>query len=155
MKTQINFWNEKESLEYEVETIKEALLLAVKDGANLTGADLSGADLSGADLSRADLSGANLSGANLSGADLSGADLSGADLTLLNLPNQKYSVSLIDNKIKIGCEQHSVSKWLEFTNTEIIAMDGKEALIWWREYKPIIIPLAKFYIKKIKQTKEL
>ena len=42
-------------------TIKEALLNAIKEGADLSGADLYGANLSGADLSRVNLSGADLS----------------------------------------------------------------------------------------------
>ncbi len=50
--------------EYDAPTIKETLIIAVKNGANL---------------SRANLSVANLSGANLSGANLYGADLSRAD----------------------------------------------------------------------------
>jgi len=93
--------------EYEKEnnTQRDAIIEAVKSGADLSGADLSGANLSeanlsganlsgaslyraslyranlsGADLSEASLSGANLSGANLSEADLSGANLSGASL---------------------------------------------------------------------------
>jgi uncharacterized protein YjbI with pentapeptide repeats len=65
-------------------------------GANLSGADLSGADLSranlfGAHLSRADLSGADLSGANLFGAHLSRADLSGADLSGAHLSGANLS----------------------------------------------------------------
>ena len=92
------------------DTLKDALIKAVKSGADLSGAYLSRADLSGANLSGAYLSGANLSGANLSwadlswaylswanlswaylswanlsGANLSGADLSGADLSGANL----------------------------------------------------------------------
>ena len=74
----------------ETQTVYQAVVEALKSGANLSDADLSDADLSGADLSGADLSGANLSGADLSGADLrranlSGADLSGADLSGANL----------------------------------------------------------------------
>jgi uncharacterized protein YjbI with pentapeptide repeats len=49
-------------------------------GANLRDADLSGADLRDADLRDADLRDADLSGANLYGADLCDADLSGANL---------------------------------------------------------------------------
>jgi len=64
----------------EAPSIKVALELAVKSGADLRYADLRGADLSGAVLSGADLRYADLRGANLSGADLSGADLRYADL---------------------------------------------------------------------------
>ena len=76
--------------EKENNTIKDTLLEAIKQGAdlygadlggaNLGGADLGGANLGGADLGGADLRSANLRGANLYGADLRGADLRGADL---------------------------------------------------------------------------
>ena len=65
---------------FDVETMRDAVIKAVKSGADLSGADLSGANLYGANLSGANLYGANLSRANLSGADLSGANLYGANL---------------------------------------------------------------------------
>ena len=136
-------------------------------GANLSGADLSGADLYGANLRGANLyetnlSGANLYGANLSGADLSGADLSGANLYGANLyganyngekldkkPIQiaglKYYIIIIKEQIKIGCELHKVSEWGKFTDKEILAMDGKEGLIWWKKYKKFILDANKLH----------
>ena len=71
-------------------TIKDTLIEAVKQNANLRGADLRGADLrganlGGANLGGADLGGANLGGANLGGADLGDANLGGADLGDANL----------------------------------------------------------------------
>jgi len=71
--------------EAEAPSIKVALELALKSGADLSNADLSGADLRDANLSGADLRDANLSGANLSGADLRGAYLSVAYLSDANL----------------------------------------------------------------------
>jgi len=145
--------------------------LAFKAGANLSGADLSRADLSGAslygaDLSRAnlygaDLSGASLSGANLSGADLSRANLSGADLSGANLygatygegipltkePIQifglQYSLFFFDTHIKIGCKLYLVAEWEGFTDEEIVQMDGSRALKWWREWKDVVLSIAK------------
>ena len=82
-----HYFTGKVLFEYEREnnSIKETLVEAVKQGADLRGADLheadlQGADLRGADLRRADLRGADLRGADLRGADLRGADLRGADL---------------------------------------------------------------------------
>jgi hypothetical protein len=74
----------------EVETLREALEKAVKDGANLTRANLYGANLTranlyGANLTRANLDGANLDGANLTRANLYGANLDGANLDGANL----------------------------------------------------------------------
>ena len=65
---------------YEGESLKETLVQAVKQGADLRGADLQGAYLQGADLQGAHLQGAYLQGAYLRGADLRGAYLQGADL---------------------------------------------------------------------------
>ena len=63
------------------ESLREAVIVATRVGANLSGANLSGACLSDADLRCANLSGANLIGADLIGADLIGANLSRADLS--------------------------------------------------------------------------
>jgi len=82
------FESQKESLkEAVVEADREKadlrgadLVGAYLEGANLVGVDLRGADLRGADLRGADLEGAYLEGANLVGVDLRGADLVGANL---------------------------------------------------------------------------
>ena len=61
-------------------SLREAVVAAVREGANLRGANLRDAYLSGANLSGAYLRDANLSGANLRGANLRDADLSDACL---------------------------------------------------------------------------
>ena len=134
--------------EYEKEnnTIKETLLQALREEANLSsaylsgaylsGSYLSGADLSGADLSDANLSGAylcgadlrgaNLSGADLSGADLSGAYLSGADLRGANLNNTqklpihcKWQHGITNgNLVHIGCKKRTIEDWDKFFNSD-------------------------------------
>jgi Pentapeptide repeats (8 copies) len=81
----------------DAETFRDAVVAAVKSGAdlinanlsdaNLYGATLSGANLYGANLINANLINANLINANLRGADLRYADLSGADLINANLIN--------------------------------------------------------------------
>ena len=71
--------------EFECETLKEAVVEAVNNRANLSGANLSGADLSWADLRRANLYRANLREANLREANLREADLRRANLRGANL----------------------------------------------------------------------
>ena len=95
----------------EKETIKEALEEAVKNKA----------DLRLANLSSADLRSANLRSANLSSANLRLADLSSADLSKTQIPLYcKWSVAIIDGKIKIGCKTNSIEVWdAFFTSTEI------------------------------------
>ena len=66
-------------------SLREAVIAAVREGANLRDADLSCANLRDANLSCANLNCANLSCADLSGANLSCASLSCADLSCANL----------------------------------------------------------------------
>jgi hypothetical protein len=78
-------FNAKILFEFEADSLKVAVELAVEkrvslEGAYLRGAYLRGADLRGADLEGADLRGADLRGAYLRGAYLRGAYLRGADL---------------------------------------------------------------------------
>jgi uncharacterized protein YjbI with pentapeptide repeats len=62
-------WSNGEVIyESEKETLREAVIEAVKKGISLRGSDLRDSDLSGS---------------NLSGSDLSGSDLSGSDLRLV------------------------------------------------------------------------
>jgi hypothetical protein len=76
-----NRWTDKVIYTSQKETIREAVIEAIKNDAYLSGANLRGANLRGADLSGANLSDANLSDAYLRGADLSGANLSDANLS--------------------------------------------------------------------------
>ena len=112
-------------------TIKETLLQAIKDGADLRSADLRSADLYGADLRSADLRSADLRSANLYGADLRSADLRSANLRSANLYGAdlrsadlygadlpifcKWSISFkIPNIIRIGCKEKSIDEWNNF-----------------------------------------
>jgi len=132
----------------EYESIKDCLNKNI--GVNLRGADLEGADLEGADLRGDDLEGADLEGANLRGADLrraylEGADYNGEKLTKepIQLLGLKYFVMIIGTKIKIGCEEHTQKEWFKFTDKEISEMDGKQALKWWKIWKPILKKILK------------
>ena len=61
-------------------TLREAVIEAVGEGANLSGANLCDANLRDANLRDANLRDANLRNADLRDADLSGANLRGAEL---------------------------------------------------------------------------
>jgi uncharacterized protein YjbI with pentapeptide repeats len=129
--------------------------------ANLWNADLNFSDLMGADLSNANLSNTNLMGTNLSYADLSNTNLMGTNLSYANLRNadlsnanlwntignrreiktiqtETYNINYTKNIIQIGCENHTIKDWFNFSDKEIIEMDGKQALVWWRKWKPIL-----------------
>ena len=131
------------------------------DGANLGGANLAGANLRGAYLAGANLDGANLRGADLGGANLRGADLGGANLGGANLAGAKWRdgvvingvpiqlfglrwrVMILDEHMQIGCELHKLSDWEIYDDARIAAMDGRNALRFWRAHKDALLGLAK------------
>ena len=147
----INRFNSKVIYSHECKnnTLKITCMKAVFDkislyGANLYGADLYGADLYGADLYGADLYGANLGGANLGGANLGGANLGGANLggAAIVIYGMKWTIQIAKNHIRIGCQSHSLGKWINFTDDEIDNMHS-DALNFWKENKEFIINKCK------------
>jgi hypothetical protein len=99
--------------EKENNTVKDTLIEAVKQGADLRGAYLEGADLEGADLEGADLEGADLRGADLRGAYLEGIKIK---KIMVFTGLYKYIVmSIIDENdikyIKLGCHLRKVEDW--------------------------------------------
>ena len=56
----------------------------------------------------------------------------------------EYNITVTDKHIRIGCEQHLKSEWLNFSDREILEMDGKKALEFWRIFKPVAISLKLF-----------
>ena len=99
-------------------TMTELLENAVKDGANLV---------------RANLDGASLYGANLDGANLA------EGITISKKPTSisttTYSLIVFDAHMRIGCKFYSLSEWWGFDDHDIIEMDGKRALEFWRKWK--------------------
>ena len=79
------FGNVLFELKKENNTLKDTLLEAIRQGADLRSADLRSADLRSADLRSANLYGADLRSADLRSADLRSADLRSADLRSANL----------------------------------------------------------------------
>ena len=101
-----NRFTDKILFEYPKEnnTIKETVLQAIKEKADLSSADLHSADLRSADLRSADLSSADLSSADLRHAILSSADLRSADLSSADLRHADLSYAKTDNRyIQISC----------------------------------------------------
>jgi uncharacterized protein YjbI with pentapeptide repeats len=125
-------------------------------GSDLRGVDLQAAGLCGANLQGANLEGANLEGVNLRGVDLGGADLGGANLRGADLENADIRWVFGDGKriitiddyyrivimleygvMAIGCKQHSITEWMNFSDKEIDKMHAG-ALQWWKVWKPRI-----------------
>ena len=90
-------------------------------------------------------------GANLSDADLRGANLRGAKwsdtITINRAPLQLYGlrwdVTILDNHMQIGCQLHELAAWDAFDDDEIIRMDGRDALRFWRAHKDSLLALAR------------
>jgi hypothetical protein len=126
----------------EAENMKEAVIEAVINGAdlrgaNLRGANLDGADLRGANLRGADLYGANLRGANLRGANLRGADLYGEKLAIapVSIIGLYWNVLISESYMRIGCKRYTHEEWGGFEDSEIAQMDSHASAFWkqWRE----------------------
>ena len=108
-------------------------------GANLRGANLEGANLLGANIWGANLWDANLWDANLEGANLEGANLLGAKNTPLIINGLRWAVFISGTGfMRIGCQNHSVEAWKNFTNEEIKSMDS-DALEFWSKYKTMLL----------------
>ena len=116
---------------------------------NFSCCDLSKLDLVGIDLRDANLRGAVLQGANLRGADLQDANLRGANLLGANLRDAKDAPLIITSlrwpvyiggtgMMRIGCQNHSVESWKNFTDEEIKRMDS-DALDFWNKYKTMLL----------------
>ena len=83
--------------------------------------------------------GANLRGADLVGANLRGANLWGAKNAPMIITGLLWTV-YIDGTgmMRIGCQNHSVEDWKNFTDEKISAMDSK-ALTFWNQYKSMLL----------------
>ena len=136
--------------------MRAALEAGVMGGANLVGVNLVGANLTGAYLGGAYLGGANLADANLAEANLSGVNLTGVNLVgakwkggiVINKPpiqifGLRWRVTILEKHMQIGCELHKLSDWAKYDDARIAAMDGRNALRFWRAHKDVLLGLAR------------
>ena len=123
---------------------RHALETAIAEGANLQDANLWGANLQDANLQDANLQGANLGCANLWGANLWGANLQDANLQDVKNPPMIITGLLWSiyingvGMMRIGCQNHSIEDWKNFTDEKISAMDSN-ALTFWNQYKSMLL----------------
>ena len=89
----------------------------------------------GADLARANLDGANLAQATF-------GDGVTAERGIRQVLGLQWPVTIFDNHMRIGCQLHSLADWATFTNRDIVEMDGKDALLFWRRHKAMLLALA-------------
>lgn len=95
-------------------------------------------------LEAATVTGAYLTGAYLHGASLTGATIYGVKITRtpVIIDGLRWGVTIIDGHIKIGCQFHGIGAWSAFDDAAIAAMDGRDALRFWRKHKAVIMALA-------------
>ena len=135
---------EEANLEYanlEEANLKETYL----EDANLEYANLYKAYLYKANLEEADLYKANLEETYLEDANLKGANLEEASLYEATGNNKEiktyelggYTVNYTSKVIQIGCKNHTIEEWFQFSDEEIDKMSlmDDDALKWWNEYK--------------------
>ena len=108
---------------------RHAVETAIAVDANLVDANLRGANLEGA----------NLEGANLEDANLRGANLEGAKNAPMIIAGLLWTVYISGTgMMRIGCQNHSVEDWKNFTDEKISAMDSN-ALTFWNQYKSMLL----------------
>ena len=138
----------------------------IKEVTSLSNSNLSYSNLSNSDLRGSNLSYSNLRGNNLRGSDLRDSNLSNSDLSYSNLSNSDlrgsnlrniigngkevkslqigtYMVSYHKDILNIGCQSHTLDRWISFTDEEIDAMDKGTSLDWWKLNKDILVTLVK------------
>ena len=88
----------------------------------------------------ASLTGAKLTGANLAWANLFGANLRyaiGNAQEIKSMQVDTWMVVWTADQMAIGCQQHPIGDWWDFSDAQIAEMDTL-ALEWWRKWKPIL-----------------
>ena len=115
-----------------------AVETAIAQGANLQGANLQDANLQGANLQDANLQDANIWGANL-------WDAKNAPLIITGLRWVVY-ISGTGN-MRIGCQNHSIKHWDNFSDELINRMDDC-ALEFWKQHKEILMGICNSYKHK-------
>ena len=89
---------------------------------------------------------ANQIGAYLAEANLIGAKWKGG--IVINKPpiqlfGLRWRVTILEKHMQIGCELHKLSDWAEYDDARIAAMDGRNALRFWRAHKDVLLGLAR------------
>jgi hypothetical protein len=55
----------------------------------------------------------------------------------------RYTVTIMDDHISFDCESATIKEWVDITTKEIISMDGKEAAVFDKKYRPMILEMLK------------
>jgi hypothetical protein len=65
-----------------------------------------------------------------------------ASKTPICVSGLRWAVTITDSHMRIGCQFHPLTAWCDFDDKTIAAMDGREALRFWRQHKALLLGLA-------------
>ena len=99
--------------EFDAETVKDAVVKAVANKANLYGADLRSANLDGEKIKKSPLSVVGL----------------------------HYWCLISDGYMRLGCKRFTHDEWENFSDDEISDMDGR-ALEFWKQWKAPLLAMC-------------
>ena len=93
-------------------------------------------------LKHADLRFCNFNKSNLTNVNLVDADIrfcEGNGVEIKNLQSELYKLVYTKEVLAIGCQQHKIIEWQNFSDEEIYLMDGACGRDWWKENKRTIL----------------
>ena len=125
------------------------------NGADFRGADFREASFIWADFRKANFREADFKGAYFRGANFREADFIGASYQyctgnakeLKSMQLDTYLIVFNKHFLAIGCQQHSIEKWKNFTDDEIDSLDNG-ALEWWNKWKDFIFKAIELCYEK-------
>ena len=97
-------------------------------------------DFSGSNFSESDFRGSNFSESDFSESNFSGSRHQykiGNMTEWHSMQLDTYMVGFNRHILTIGCQQHKIKEWKNFSSVEIERMDD-EALLWWDKWKDFI-----------------
>lgn len=124
---------------------------------NLELTHLDGCNLDCSIFTNANTINTNFTNASLKQTDFTQCDIEqaifrGANITFAKLPypvlclyDYQWFISLMNDKIRIGCKCHTIEEWENFSSSEIARMEF-DALDFWKVYKEGILTLAKSFV---------
>jgi hypothetical protein len=110
---------------------------------DFAGAKLYGSDFMNCTIYHTDFIGADLRYSDFTDSDITWSDFTGAKLNnckgdgkiIRNFDNSlRYRITNYKDIMAIGCQQHTIEQWFNFTDNQIEKMD-KNALEWWNTHK--------------------
>lgn len=67
----------------------------------------------------------------------------------IRIEGLEYHVVIGDDVMIIGCVSRKISEWEQLSNQEILTMDGKRALAFWRQHKTMLLSIALEHQEKV------